>query len=88
MCWCEGDMSEKQQIKNKKSAGFNLNSKTWRTFLIVLAALLTFAGPTYVVYLLYNVLEIGYAVSIFSGLVLLVAGLMLILYLVKKNIIS
>jgi hypothetical protein len=35
-----------------------------------------------------NVLEIGYAVSMLSGLVLLVAGLMLIWYLVKKNIIS
>jgi uncharacterized protein YqhQ len=82
------DMNEKQQTKNKKSAKFDLNSKTWRTFLIVLAAFLTFVGPTYMVYVLLNVLEIGYAASMLSGLVLLLAGLILIWYLSKKNIVS
>ena len=81
-------MSEKQQAKNRKPAKFDLNSKTWRTFLVVLAAFLTFAGPTYVVYVLLEILEVGYAVSMVSGLVLLLAGLTLIWYLVKKKVIS
>jgi hypothetical protein len=81
-------MSEKQQAKNRKSAKFDLNSKTWRTLLVVLAAFLTFAGPTYVVYVLLEILEVGYAVSMVSGLVLLLAGLTLIWYLVKKKVIS
>jgi uncharacterized membrane protein HdeD (DUF308 family) len=81
-------MSEKQQTKNRRSAKLDLNSKTWRTFLVVLAVLLTFAGPTYVVYVLLEVLEIGYTASMLSGLILLVAGLILIWYLIKKKIIS
>ncbi|MGQ9623874.1 MAG: hypothetical protein ACUVUF_04655 [Candidatus Bathycorpusculaceae bacterium] len=81
-------MNEKQQTKNKKSAKLDSNSKTWRTFLVVSAAFLTFAGPTYVVYVLLNIFEIGYAASMLSGLVLLLAGLMLIWYLTKKKIAS
>ncbi|MGB9714602.1 MAG: hypothetical protein ACPLZC_06485 [Candidatus Bathyarchaeales archaeon] len=81
-------MSEKQQTKSRRSAKFDLNSKAWRTFLIVLAVLLTFAGPTYVVYVLLEVLEIGYIASMLSGLVLLIAGLILIWYLIRKKIIS
>jgi hypothetical protein len=67
---------------------FDANSKTRKTLLVLLAAFLTFVGPTYVVYVLHEVLEIGYATSMLSGLVLLAAGLILIWYLIRKKIIS
>jgi len=79
---------EKQKGKGRIPARVNLSSRFWKIFLVVLVAFLTFAGPTYIVYLLQNVLEINYAVSMVSGFVLLIAGLVLIWYLVKKKVIS
>jgi len=70
------------------SARLDLSSKFWKTLLTVLAAFLTFAGPTYIVYALINIMKIDYFVSIASGIVLLVAGLVLIWYLIRKKIIS
>jgi len=80
-------MTEEKQ-KGGISAKFNLTSRFRKTFLIVLAAFLTFAGPTYVVYVLLDVLEIDYAVSMVSGFALFIAGLVLIWYLIKNKIIS
>jgi len=74
--------------KGQTSARLDLSSKFWKTILTVLAAFLTFAGPTYMVYVLVKILEIDYFVSITSGLVLFIAGLVLIWYLIKKKIIS
>ncbi len=78
---------DKQRNKDRTSARFDLTARSWKVFLVVLAAFLTFAGP-YVVYVLLHVLEIDYAVSMVSGFVLLVAGLVLIWYLVKNKVIS
>jgi uncharacterized protein YybS (DUF2232 family) len=77
---------EKKAIKEARK--FDLSSKLLRTLLLVLAAFLVFAGPTYVVYVLNIVLEINYAVSMVSGFALFIAGLALILYLLKKRVIS
>jgi cytochrome c oxidase assembly factor CtaG len=74
--------------KTGTSARLDLSSKFWKTLLTVLAAFLTFAGPTYMVYMLRNILKIDYFVSMISGFVLLVAGLVLIWYLIRKKIIS
>lgn len=74
--------------KTGTSARLNLSSKFWKTLLTVLAAFLTFAGPTYIVYALINIMKIDYFVSIASGIVLFVAGLVLIWYLIRKKIIS
>ncbi|MEM2953672.1 MAG: hypothetical protein QXU21_05295 [Candidatus Bathyarchaeia archaeon] len=79
---------EKKKGSYEKSLKLDLTSKFWRTSLTLLAALLTFAGPTYVVLVLFNVLEINYAVSMVTGFVLFVAGLALMWYLIKKKIIS
>jgi len=79
---------ERQKDKSRTSARFDLKSRPWKAFLVVLAAFLTFAGPTYVVYVLLNVLDISYAVSMVSGFVLLVAGLVLLWYLIKNKVIS
>ena len=74
--------------KGETSAKVDMSSKFWKTLLTVLAAFLTFAGPTYMVYVLRNVLEIDYFVSMASGIVLFIAGLVLIWYLIKKRIVS
>ncbi|MEM3641266.1 MAG: hypothetical protein QXH37_05035 [Candidatus Bathyarchaeia archaeon] len=78
--------------EKKKGSGGNLkldlSSKFWKTLLTILAALLTFAGPTYGVLVLFNVLEINYAVSIVVGFILFIAGLTLLWYLIEKKIIS
>jgi len=81
-------MNEEKQKGKKISFKFDLSSKFWKTFLVVLAVFLTFAGPTYVPYVLLNILEINYAVSMVSGIVLLIAGLVLLWYLIKKKVIT
>jgi hypothetical protein len=84
-----GSMSKKkEENKGKISTRLDLSSKFWKTFLTVLAAFLTFAGPTYVVYVFINILEIDYFVSMTSGIVLFIAGLVLIWYLIRKKTIS
>jgi hypothetical protein len=66
----------------------NLKSKFWKTFLTLLVALLTFAGPTYMVYMLVHVLNVDYVSSMISGGILFIAGLILLWYLVKNKIVS
>jgi capsule polysaccharide export protein KpsE/RkpR len=73
--------------EGETSGGFDLSSKFWRTFLVIVAAFLIFAGPTYVPYVLVDMLKVNYAASMVSGFILLVAGLVLMLYLVRKKII-
>jgi len=73
--------------RQNKTSKLDLNSKFWKTFLVILAALLTFAGPTYVAYVFIYVLEIDYIVSMVSGFILFLIGLTLIRYLVRKKVI-
>jgi hypothetical protein len=80
-------MSEEKKVI-KEARKFDLSSKFWRTLLLVLAAFLVFLGPTYVVYVLNIILEINYAVSMASGFAIFIAGLALIVYLIKKGIVS
>jgi hypothetical protein len=79
-------MTEKKE--KSRSIKLNLNSKFWKTFLLILAAFLTFAGPTYIVYALLNVFRMNYFVSIASGFALFIVGLVLIWYLIKRKVIS
>lgn len=82
-------MSDKKgKSKSKMSARLDLSSKFWKTFLTVLAAFLTFVGPTYMVYAFINILKIDYFISMSSGIILFIAGLVLIWYLIKNKIIS
>ena len=73
--------------EGKDSGGFDVSSKFWRIFLVIVAVLLIFAGPTYVPYLLVGILNVNYAASIVSGLALLIIGLVLMWYLIRKKII-
>jgi len=80
-------MTEKKE--QSRSTRLNLNSKFWKTFLVILAAFLTFAGPTYVVYAVFlKILKMDYAVSMASGFALFIVGLVLIWYLIKRKVIS
>jgi len=66
----------------------NLTSKFWKTLFTLLAVSLVFIGPTYVVYLLGNILKIDYRISMLSGGALFIAGLILLWYLIKNKVIS
>ncbi len=73
--------------ENMSVGGFDISSKFWRVFLVLVAAVLIFAGPTYFSYVLSSVLKIDYVASIVAGLVLFGAGLALMMFLVRKKII-
>jgi hypothetical protein len=71
-----------------ESAGmFDVNSKFMRTALLIVAVLLIFAGPTYFPYVLSNILNVDYVASIVVGIVLLVAGIGLLWFLIRKKVI-
>ena len=73
----------------EKNAGmFDLSSKFMKVFLVILAALLVFAGPTYVPYVLADLLKVNYVAAIVLGFVLLAMGLALMWYLIRKKIIQ
>jgi hypothetical protein len=80
-------MTEKKE-KNK-STRLDLSSKFWKTFLVILAVLLTFAGPTYIVYVVFlRILKMDYIVSMMSGFALFIIGLALLWHLIKRKVIS
>jgi hypothetical protein len=77
------------EIDESNNVGrFDVSSKFWRIFLVVVAVFLIFAGPTYVSYLLFNILKVNYIASVVSGFVLFIIGFLLMLFLVRKKIIA
>jgi hypothetical protein len=81
-------MLAEEKPESKKPNRIDLHSNPWKTVFVVLAALLTFAGPTYMVYVFINVLDINYAVSMISGFVIFIIGLVLIRYLMKNQVLT
>ena len=73
---------------DENTVGFDVDSKFLRVLLIIAAVVLLFAGPTYVPYLLSNVLNLGSVVSVVAGAILFVVGFFLTLFLVRKKVIS
>jgi hypothetical protein len=69
------------------SGMIDLESKFWRTTLLIVSVVLIFAGPTYVPYVLYGILNLDYIASIVTGIVLLTVGLMMMWYLIRKKVI-
>jgi hypothetical protein len=63
-------------------------SKFWRITLVVLSMLLIFVGPTYVPYVMVNILKIHYFVSIGAGLVLFALGMAFMVFLIRKQLIT
>jgi hypothetical protein len=73
--------------ENSRIGGFDLSSKFWRVFLVVVTVFLIFAGPTYVSYALSDILKVNYVASVVSGFALFVLGLVLMVFLIRKKII-
>ena len=74
--------------ENNDVGKFDVSSKFWRVLLIIAAVLLIFAGPTYISYLLFNILNVNYFASIASGFALFIVGLLLMWFLIRKKIIT
>ena len=74
--------------ENNNVGRFDVNSKFMRILLVIVTALLIFAGPTYFSYLLFEVLNVSYIASIAAGIALFIAGLLLMLFLIRKKIIT
>jgi len=74
--------------ENNNVGGFDVSSKFWRIFLVIIAVFLIFVGPTYVSYLLFNILNVNYIASVVSGFTLFIAGLLLMWFLIRKKIIT
>ena len=66
----------------------SLDSKFMKVALIVAAVLLIFVGPTYIPYLLSDILKVDYVVSIVVGALLFIVGLVMLVYLIRKKVIE
>jgi hypothetical protein len=65
-----------------------LDSKFWRITLTIIAVFLIFVGPTYIPYLLSDILKVDYIASIVVGAVLFIAGIVMLLFLIRKKVIT
>jgi len=74
--------------ENNDVGKFDVSSKFWRVLLMIAAVFLIFAGPTYISYLLFNILNVNYVASIVSGFALFIAGLLLMWFLIRKKIVT
>jgi hypothetical protein len=74
--------------ENNDVGKFDVSSKFWRVLLMITAVLLIFAGPTYISYLLFNILNVNYVASVVSGFALFIVGLLLMWFLIRKKIIT
>ncbi len=74
------------ETENEKVSG--IESKFNKIALTIVAVLLIFVGPTYVPYLMADVLHIEYFASIGVGLVLFIVGLVMLVYLIRKKVIT
>ena len=65
-----------------------LDSKFMKVALMIVAVLLIFVGPTYIPYLLSDILKVDYIASIVVGALLFIVGLVILVYLVRKKVIE
>ncbi len=63
-------------------------SKFWRITMVILSMLLIFVGPTYGTYTMVKLLKLHYIVSIGIGFILFIIGMLLMLFLIRKKLIS
>jgi hypothetical protein len=73
--------------ENESTGMLDLNSKFWRTTLFIVSVFLIFAGPTYIPYVMSDIAHVDYFASIAVGAVLLIVGLILLLFLIRKKVI-
>ena len=77
-------MTENEENENVTG----IYSKFWRITLVVVSMLLIFVGPTYVPYVMVKVLKIDYFASIGAGFVLFIVGMVFMLFLIRKKLIT
>jgi hypothetical protein len=65
-----------------------LDSKFMKVVMTVVAVFLMFIGPTYIPFLLSDVLKADYIASIGIGAVLFVLGFVVLIYLIRKKVIQ
>ncbi|MGA3112669.1 MAG: hypothetical protein ABSE15_11710 [Candidatus Bathyarchaeia archaeon] len=73
-------------MENENVKVTGIYSKFWRITLVVFSMLLIFAGGTYVPLLLAK--RLGYFTSIGAGLVLFIVGFGLMVFLIRKKLIT
>jgi len=75
--------------KNEENTNVTgIYSKFWRITLVILSMLLIFVGPTYGTYAMVKILKIHYFVSIGAGIILFALGMVLMLFLIRKKLIT
>jgi hypothetical protein len=74
--------------ENSTVGRFDVSSKFMRVLLIIVTVILIFVGPTYFPYVLTTFLDINHLAAVLSGFVLFFAGLLLMLFLIRKKIIT
>jgi hypothetical protein len=79
-------MTENNEVENVEVSG--MESKFTKVALTIVAVLLIFIGPTYIPYLLANALGLEYFASNGVGVVLLIVGLVMLVYLIRKKVIT
>ena len=77
-------MTENEEYENVTG----IYSKFWRITLVIVSMFLIFVGPTYVPYAMVKVLKIQYFVSIGAGIILFIVGMVLMLFLIRKKLIT
>ena len=65
-----------------------IESKFMKVALTVVAVFLIFVGPTYIPYLLSDILHVNYITSIAVGAVLFIVGLVILVFLIRKKVIE
>ena len=73
---------------NENAQASGLDSKFMKVALTIVSVLLIFVGSTYIPYLLSDILHVDYFAAIAVGLVLLLAGLGMLVFLIRKKIIE
>ena len=74
--------------ENSNMGTFDLNSKFMRVLLIIVSVFLIFVGPTYFSYLLTEVLNVNAVASTVTGFALFIIGVLLMLFLIRKKIVT
>ena len=73
--------------KNENVQVSGIDSKSMKILLTVFAVFLIFVGPTYIPYLLSDILHVDYIASVAVGAVLFIVGLVMLVYLIRKKVI-
>ena len=74
--------------KNENIQISGIDSKIMKVTLTIVAVFLIFVGPTYLPYLLSDILKVDYIASISVGAILFIIGLVLLVYLIRKKVIE